>query len=363
MLACWILVNSSANATAQPSGFASIEGETTGGAGGEVVRCTTGTEIHEALCQRAARDTPIIIHVEGVINHGNTRKVSGKSCNTKDDVIELKNVSNITIIGVGEGALFDELGIHLRDASNIILQNLHVRNVKKSGFPTSNGGDAIGIERDVHHVWADHLTLEASGGEKEGFDALFDVKDNGCFITLSYSILRNSGRGGLIGFTDRDDKNGPVTFHHNLYENLDSRTPLLRHATVHAFNNYYRKLNESGMNPRMGGKIKAEHCYFEDCKNPLGTFYTDDMGYWEVNNNIWQNCDWSESGKKNHPAGPDPKSTTTIAIPYDYELDPVDSVPKLVVKTAGANNGLRVSDGKGGVSEATTGASSTTTSQ
>src|SRR5690606_35402059 len=139
--------------------------------------------------------TPIIIEVEGTINHGNTSKVSGSGCDTADDVIELKKVSNGTIVGVGSGAVFDQLGSHLRDSRNIIIQNVTVRNVKKSGSPTSNGGDAIGMEKDVRNVWVDHVTLEASGGESQGYDGLFDLKNNTQYVTLSYSILRNSGRG------------------------------------------------------------------------------------------------------------------------------------------------------------------------
>lgn len=326
-------------------GFATQNGGTTGGAGGDIVYATTGTEIHAALCNRPSSDTPVIIHVEGTINHGNTSKVSGDSCNTADDKIELKEVSNISIIGVGSGALFDELGIHLRSSSNIILQNLHVRNVKKSGSPTSNGGDAIGMESDVYNVWADHLTLEAQGGESSGYDALFDMKADSKYVTLSYSILRNSGRGGLVGSSDGDTNNGPVTFHHNLYENIDSRTPLLRGATAHAYNNYYVGLQKSGMNPRIGGQIKAEHNYFQDSKNPLGTFYTNDMGYWEVNGNIWDNITWTPDEDDNHPAGPNPVSTTSISIPYSYSLDDASCVPQIIQATAGAHTGLAVSNG------------------
>lgn len=186
-------------ATGTATGYATQNGGTTGGAGGQTVRATTGTAIHAALCGRASSSTPITIEVEGTINHGNTSKVSGDSCNTADGVIELKQISNVTIVGVGAGAVFDQLGIHIREASNIIIQNVTVRNVKKSGSPTSNGGDAIGMESDVRNVWVDHTTLEASGGESEGFDGLFDMKDNTQYVTLSYSILRNSGRGASSG--------------------------------------------------------------------------------------------------------------------------------------------------------------------
>ncbi|MFF9690411.1 polysaccharide lyase family 1 protein [Streptomyces sp. NPDC014623] len=335
----------SAAVTGSATGYATQNGGTTGGAGGATVRATTGTAIHQALCTRASSSTPITIEVQGTINHGNTAKVSGDSCNTAAGVIELKQISNVTIVGVGSGAVFDQLGIHIRQSSNIIIQNVTVKNVKKSGSPTSNGGDAISMESDVRNVWVDHTTLEASGGESEGFDGLFDMKNNTQYVTLSYSTLRNSGRGGLIGSSESDVSNGYVTFHHNLYENLDSRAPLLRGGIAHIYNNYYVKLNESGINSRAGARAKVDNNYFKDSKDVLGTFYTDAAGYWQVSGNTFDNVTWSAPGSENKPAGPDPKSNTTVSIPYSYKLDGASCVPGIVNETAGANKGLKVSDG------------------
>ncbi|MFD7710191.1 polysaccharide lyase family 1 protein [Streptomyces sp. NPDC059786] len=332
-------------ATGSATGYATQNGGTTGGAGGQTVRATTGTEIHAALCGRASSSTPITIEVEGTINHGNTTKVSGDSCNTAADKIELKQISNVTIVGVGGGAVFDQLGIHIRESSNIIIQNVTVKNVKKSGSPTSNGGDAIGMESDVRNVWVDHTTLLASGGEDEGYDGLFDMKDNTQYVTLSYSVLRDSGRGGLIGSSESDLTNGYVTFHHNLYENIDSRTPLLRGGTAHIYNNHYVSLNESGINSRAGAKAKVDNNYFEDSKDVLGTFYTDELGSWQVSGNVFDNVTWSATGDENYPAGPDPQSNTTVGIPYSYTLDSAACVPDVVSRTAGAGTGLQVSDG------------------
>ncbi|MER6820828.1 polysaccharide lyase family 1 protein [Streptomyces cellulosae] len=332
-------------ATGGVTGYATQNGGTTGGAGGQTVRATTGTAIHQALCSRASSSTPITIQVEGTINHGNTTKVSGSSCNTAADKIELKQVSNITIVGVGNGAVFDQLGIHIREASNIVIQNVTVKNVKKSGSPTSNGGDAIGMESDVRNVWVDHVTLEASGGESEGYDGLFDMKDNTQYVTLSYSVLRNSGRGGLIGSSESDRSNGYVTFHHNLYENIDSRAPLLRGGIAHMYNNHYKRLNESGINSRAGARAKVDNNYFEDSKDVLGTFYTDEAGYWQVGGNVFDNVTWSSRSGDHNPAGPNPTSNTSVSIPYGFTLDGANCVPSVVAQTAGANKGLKVSDG------------------
>lgn len=220
-----------------------------------------------------------------------------------------------------------------------------VKNVKKSGSPTSNGGDAIGMESGVRNVWVDHVTLEASGGESEGFDGLFDMKDNTQYVTLSYSTLRNSGRGGLVGSSESDLSNSFITYHHNLYENIDSRAPLLRGGTAHMYNNHYVSLNESGINSRAGARAKVDNNYFEDSKDVLGTFYTDAAGYWQVSGNIFDNVTWSSPGTDNNPAGPNPQSNTTVAIPYAYPLDAASCVPAVVSQTAGAGKGLRVSDG------------------
>jgi hypothetical protein len=201
------------------------------------------------------------------------------------------------------------------------------------------------MESDVRNVWVDHVTLEASGGEAEGFDGLFDMKDNTQYVTLSYSILRNSGRGGLIGSSESDVSNGYVTFHHNLYQNIDSRTPLLRGGIAHVYNNHYVNLNESGINSRAGARARVDNNYFEDSKDVLGTFYTDAAGYWQVNGNIFDNVTWSARSGDHNPAGPNPQSNTTVSIPYSYTLDAANCVPDIVRQTAGANTGLRESNG------------------
>ncbi len=342
------VVNLQGATAATPSGatgFAAQNGGTTGGAGGTTVRATTGTQIHQALCGRASASTPIIIEVAGTITVGNTAKVSGDSCNTAAGVIELKDVSNVTLLGVGSSAVFDQIGIHLRNSSNVILQNLNVKNVKKSGSPTSNGGDAVGMESGVHNVWADHLTLEASGGESDGYDGLFDMKSGTQYVTLSYSVLRNSGRAGLVGSSDTDSGNGPITFHHNYYQNIDSRTPLLRAATAHIYDNYYEGLTKSGINPRNGGKALVQNNYFKDSQDVLGTFYTSLKGTYQTSGNILDNVTWTAADSEDFPAGPSLASTGTVTVPYTTTLDAASCVPSIVKATAGFGTGLKVSDG------------------
>lgn len=339
-LSAVLLVSSSSWAALE--GYATRNGGTTGGKSGNVVYATTGTEINEAMCNRAADDTPLIIYVTGTINHSNTTKAKG-SCETTASEIQFKGVKNISLIGK-RTALLDEIGIHVRDSSNIIIRNIHVRNVKKSGSPISNGGDAISLEKNVYNIWVDHNELEASGGEKDGYDSLIDMKSTTQYVTVSYNYLHHSGRGGLIGYSDNDTDNTYITFHHNRYEDIDSRLPLLRYGTVHAYNNYYNNIAKSGMNPRIGGQIKAENNVFENAENPIGTFYTDDLGYWDVSGNVFTNVTWV-SNSTNHPAGPTVESTTSITIPYVYKLDQASCVKTVVKATAGTGDTPKVSNG------------------
>jgi pectate lyase len=317
---------------------------TTGGTGGAVVTAHTGAEINAALCARASVTTPLIIRVDGTINVGNTTRATG-SCDTTATEIQFKGVSNVTLVGVADRGVLDQIGVHLRNTSNIILQNLHIENVKKKGSPISNGGDAIGMESGVNNVWVDHNTLEASGGEAQGFDSLLDMKSGVTNITVSYNHYLNSSRGGLIGFSDSDAANTNITFHHNWYDNLQQRTPLLRHGLVHTYNNYWFNVSNSdmihGINSRMGGRVLVEGNYFKNSNNPL--LASDDSpqpGCWQTRANTLDSISYDRS--VGHGALVIPvitngqfDSTCTVTVPYTYTLDPSANIPAIVTAKAG----------------------------
>jgi pectate lyase len=317
---------------------------TTGGAGGTVVTARTGAEINAALCARASVSTPIIIRVDGTINHGNTTRATG-ACDTTATEIQFKGVSNVSLIGVSNRGVLDQIGIHLRGTSNIIIQNLHIRNVKKSGSPTSNGGDSIGMESTVNNVWVDHNTLEASGGESDGYDSLLDMKSGVTNVTVSFNHYRNSSRAGLIGSSDSDSANTNITFHHNWYENIEQRTPLLRHGLAHSYNNYFSNISNSemihGINSRMGGRILVEGNYFKNSNNPL--IASDDSpqaGCWQTRSNTLDSITYDRAvgdGALVIPiiSGGQFDSTCTVSVPYSYTLDPSANIPTSVMGSAG----------------------------
>ena len=330
---------------AKIEGFAAYE-NVTGGQGGPVYLVSTGTELNQALCgsRNGNRTAPVVILVNGTINHGNT---TAQGCDTQSDVIEIKNTSNVSIIGVGTNALFDEIGIHLRSANNIIVQNVHIRNVKKSGTPISNGGDAIGIESDVNRVWIDHNWLEASGGEQDGYDSLLDMKDGVTNVTVSYNLFNDSSRGGLIGSNDDPQGNDNITFHHNWYKNIEQRTPLIRHALVHIYNNYWSNENRAamihGINSRSEGRALVESNYFYNTNNPLlASSDSPTPGCWQTNNdNTLVDSIYSRSVGNGALIIPEifdgqmQSISCNAGVPYTVEMDAAAEVPAIVMANAG----------------------------
>lgn len=321
----------------------------TGGAGGSTVTVNTGKALHEALCARESDTTPLTIKVNGTINHGNTADASGSCNGTKDDTIVLKEVENITIEGVGTSGVFDQVGIQISRASNIIIRNVTIKNVKKSVLPTSNGGDGIAIQGGPQtRIWIDHNTIEASGGESQGYDSLIDMKNDTTHVTVSYNHFRNSSRGGLIGANDNPDGNNSIVFHHNYYENIEQRTPLLRRATIHTFNNYWSNNNVVNqihyINTRAEGKALVQNNYFKNVTNPLiASTDSDVSGCWAASGNAWEGGTYTrtvDNGKAhkvpvNWQSGDLNGDNCNVSAANSVTLDKAGDVPGVVLNNAG----------------------------
>jgi pectate lyase len=127
-----------------------------------------------------------------------------------------------------------------------------------------------------------------------------------------------------------------ITWHHNWYQNLNSRTHLVREAHGHVYNNYYSEILSTGINSRNGATLLVEGNYFTESRNPLGTFfYADNPGVWEVHDNIFDASVVWESTSDQIPAGPNVQSTGSVSVPYQYTLDAAADVPGIVMSNSG----------------------------
>jgi pectate lyase len=267
--------------------------------------------------------------------------------------LEIKRKSNITIMGAdGSAANF---GIHIASSSS----NIIIRNMTFGLLPGGGNSDAISIEGMSGgvptNIWIDHNELfssmvECAGAGDTSFDGLIDAKKGADNITVSYNYIHDHHKASLNGYTDDDSAIRHITFHHNVFENIGSRTPLQRHGYSHVLNNYFNQITVSGINIRMSGYSLVESNYFENSKNPVTSRDSTELGCWELrNNNVTGPSDFSKynitwSASSSTPTKDATDWATTAAYPvdlgYSYTADNPQCLKDGLHVAAGAGKGL-----------------------
>ncbi len=328
----------------KPVGFGE---KTTGGGNATPVVVNTLAAAEAALADyraafKAGTQSALVLRYTGTFNFGSITDVCAQHMKAGQR-LSIKEMSNVTLIGAaGSSANF---GVHINKAKNII-----VRNMTMGLLPGGDESDAISIEGngtsgDVENVWIDHNELFSStksdcdGAGDTEFDGLIDVKKGARRITISYNHLHDHQKTGLLGSSDTDDTERYITFHHNWYENVVSRSPLHRFGYVHLYNNYYSQITSSGINVRMGGVALIEANYFENVANPVTSRYSDGVGFWDlVDNYVGSGITWTVEADTlaNADDWSSTKTFPTAELNYSYTPDTAECVKELVTMSAGA---------------------------
>jgi pectate lyase len=262
--------------------------------------------------------------------------------------LEIKNKSDITIRGADDSSA--NFGIHIAgSASNVIVQNMTI-GLLQGG----EAADSISIEGmssgKPSNIWIDHNTIFASltmcpGAGDASFDGGIDMKKGAHHITVSYNYVHDYQKVALNGYSDSDTANSAslTTYHHNRFENVKSRLPLLRFGKAHIYNNYFSNVHSSGINVRMGGLALIEANYFENVVNPVTSrdSDSDSLGYWELRDNfVGSGISWTAASGVYANAT---NWTTTKAygtVGYRYVADAAGNVKARALVTAGARTNL-----------------------
>lgn len=326
-------------------GFAAENGGTTGGAGGKEVTVTTFAELKKYA---ETKDTTY------VIKFADTIKGAG-SIAGKDYLGSIKVASNKSIIGIGDKAFLDGIGFTIKDAKNIIVQNIKFSLVSigkaipadsedipkiysklgDEGRPQIlvNSGDLITIYGASTNIWIDHCEFfEENPYEQKNqdlYDGLVDVKDDSGYITISWCYFHDHHKCSLIGSSDKNlSEDRKITFHHNYYKTIQERVPLYRGGTAHFFNNYCYDIYGGIVNSRVNACIRAEKNYFENSKNTVYTKNSAIPGKAQYIDNKEVNC--------NNPSGYPAECVATIPYDYSKSLDnTVEDVKNIVTIYAG----------------------------
>jgi pectate lyase len=324
------------------AGFAALNDGTTGGEGGTEVIVNTYADLKTYAEEE---NTPYIIKISGSIT--GIGSVAGQ-----DYEGSIAVESNKSIIGIDNTAFLDGVGLTMSGGSNIFIQNIKMSFISiAEAIPEGshdipgiysefgdegraqilvNGGDLISIRNTSRNIWIDHCELYSEDPEiqtnKDLYDGLIDIKNETGFITISWCYFHDHHKVHLVGSSDSDlYTDRKITFHHNWYENVNSRLPLYRGAVGHVFNNYMYMALGSCVNSRMSACIRVEKNYFENSKN---TIMTSDVGYAEIIDNKEVNCNFTE---------PYPGScAASIEYTYYHVLtSSVDDVKDIVLQYAG----------------------------
>jgi len=296
------------SATASNSGlvgYATMNGGTTGGQGGQVYTVSNQSQLQNALKKNEAK----IIKVNGIIKLNSDVSVN----------------SNTSIIGANKNSGFTGAGIKFKNAKNIIIQNL------KFSYCLGSSKDCLNGQKSTN-IWVDHCEFYNDRNHgKDYYDGLIDFTHASDYITVSWNYIHDHFKASLVGHSDsnasEDTGKLHITYHHNYFKNIGSRLPSLRFGTGHIYNNVYENVESSSVNIRMGAQALVENNVFRNAKKPISTnLDSKQEGYVVQRNN-----DFGNTGNTNSIT----KTGNLRSVPYKYNADNANSIYNNVKGNAG----------------------------
>ena len=344
---------------APADGWAAMAGGTQGGASAtadHIYHVTTVDELNQALKQGGNAAKIILVDNRIDLSGG----IPYNSFADQKQRSQIHISSNTTLFGAGADAGFFNGSLILSKVKNVIIRNVNIE-TPVDVAPHFEKGDGWNAEWDgmniisSDHVWIDHITLTDGSftdhmyGQKDGWkyvqhDGELDIKRGSDYISISNSLFENHDKVMLIGHSDKngDQDRGKlrVTLNDNVFDHLVQRTPRVRFGQIHAYNNLFNGSKASDVEYRYGysfglgteGTVLSENNLFTvaHLKSPCGVFKALSKGKAGVlvDNGSQVNGQTLDVANCGLPK-------TTVSVPYQYQLQPADSLATLK-QSAGA---------------------------
>ena len=210
--------------------------------------------------------------------NGLTNKIKYDSSKCEFDsyynMLDISNAKNVTVEGIGDDAKIFQWGFTWKNSTSIEVKNLTFDDYTEDACSFEGSDDSLTIDGfKTGHLWVHHNTFEkgvnywdvCSEQDKHDGDGTTDFKKL-AYVTVSYNHYIENHKTGLVGGSD-SHHTACLTFHHNFYDNCQSRLPFARQANMHMYNNYYYKSSGNNMQIYAGAYAFIENCYFENTKN------------------------------------------------------------------------------------------------
>ncbi|MBK3578129.1 polysaccharide lyase family 1 protein [Streptomyces sp. MBT65] len=292
------LPQSASAADASPVGFGA---GTTGGGSATAVTVSTLDAFRSAVTGSTSK----VVKVNGLI------PLSG----------QVDIGSNTTVLGVGSASGFTGGGLRLKKVTNVVVRNL---NISKPVAPA----DGITVQASTK-VWIDHNAFSSDLDHgKDYYDGLLDISHASDYVTVSWNTFKNHYKGSLVGHSDNnaseDTGHLRVTYHHNWFNQVNSRIPSLRFGTGHFYDNYVVGA-ETAVHSRMGAQMYVQNNVFRDTEVAVTTNRDSDVdGYANLSGN-----DLGGAATEISRIG------TFTSPPYSYTAEPASTVVASVTSGAG----------------------------
>ncbi|WP_326798108.1 pectate lyase [Streptomyces sp. NBC_01808] len=189
-------------------------------------------------------------------------KLRQTGSNNQKAQIQTEVPSNTTIVGLGDDARLLGVYLSIRSTSNIVIRNLHFEAPVDyfTNWDPADGDDGAWNARfdalsmvTGRNVWIDHCTFSDGrfpdseapvgfhGERVQRHDGLLDMEDGTDLVTVSSSAFLGHDKTMLVGSGDGKGDRGHlrITYHGNLFDDSQQRSPRVRFGRVHVFNNYF----------------------------------------------------------------------------------------------------------------------------
>ena len=226
----------------------------------------------------SAKPKNVLFRFIGTIDVPSGTVANDGSHNDGSNMLYLQNSSDVTVEGIGPDTNLIDWGIEMKRCTSCEFRNLWLGHYPDDGIAMT-GNEQIRSQ----HIWIHNNTIEkgynafAGNGhvdaDKADGDGSLDMKwaDH---ITVSYNHFVGCHKTSLVGGRI-DQIQDQITYHHNWFDNTESRNPRVRNAHVHSYNNYFLANSEYGICASYNSKIFSESNYYERANNPL---YAINMG-------------------------------------------------------------------------------------
>jgi len=230
-------------------------------------------------------DTSIYSKLDGLTNKIKYDS-SKKEFDSYYNMLDISGARNVTVEGVGQDAEIFQWGFTWKsDCKSIEIKNLTFDDYTEDACSFEGSGSDSALTSissfTSTRYWIHNNTFNrgvnywdvCSEQDKNDGDGATDFK-RVAYVTVAYNEYYNNHKTGLVGGADTQ-MTSCLTFHHNYYNQCQSRLPFAREANMHMYNNYYYKSSGNNMQIYAGAYAFIENCYFKDVKN---TYSISDRG-------------------------------------------------------------------------------------